>query len=144
VGRRVRLSVPPVSQTTPVVSRECPTMEYGSSRAPKSQATSHESSVQRSGSDEFSFVKYIKNIGRAYRKQAMEPDSPLPHTPTPPLMAGTANNYEGKSFDKFSFIRHMKNIGRAYRKQAIELVSTCRVFVQVQEQTPASDAMLRR
>jgi len=67
----------------------------------------------------------------------------LPHTPTLPPMALPANN-EGKSFDKFSFIKYMKNIGRAYRKQAMELVSVCRLFVQVQKQTPASDATLRR
>ncbi len=48
------------------------------------------------------------------------------------------------NFDKLSFVRYMKNIGRAYRKQATELVSLCRAFVQVQEQTPGSDAKLRK
>jgi hypothetical protein len=47
-------------------------------------------------------------------------------------------------FDKLSFVRYMKDIGRAYRKQATELVSICRLLVQAQEQTPDSDAELRR
>jgi hypothetical protein len=38
----------------------------------------------------------------------------------------------------------MKNIRRAYRNQAVTLISFCRTFVQAQEQTPASDAKLRR
>ncbi|KAI0287776.1 hypothetical protein BC826DRAFT_738994 [Russula brevipes] len=37
----------------------------------------------------------------------------------------------------------MKNVGSAYRKRAMELVSLCRTFVQVQEQTPISNAELR-
>jgi hypothetical protein len=69
----------------------------------------------------------------------------LPHTLTLPLMDFPANNKGNpSSFDKTSFIKYIKNIGRAYRKQAMELVSACRLFVQVQKQTPASDATLRR
>ena len=47
-------------------------------------------------------------------------------------------------FDKLSFIKYIRNIGRPYRKRATELVSICRCFVQVQAQTPGSDAKLRR
>ena len=43
-----------------------------------------------------------------------------------------------------TIVKYVKNIGCAYRKQAMELVSICRAFVQVQEQTPASEAKLRK
>jgi len=43
-----------------------------------------------------------------------------------------------------TIVKYVKNIGCAYRKQAMELVSICRPFVQVWEQTPASEAKLRR
>jgi hypothetical protein len=53
---------------------------------------------------------------------------------------------ENQKFDKLSFVKYMKNIGRAYRKQAMELVSICRVFVQVQvgELSVSQDAALRK
>ncbi|KAI9450391.1 hypothetical protein BJY52DRAFT_1215514 [Lactarius psammicola] len=49
-----------------------------------------------------------------------------------------------KPFDSLSFVKYMKNIGRAYRKQATELVSICRLFVQVGERSFRQDAHLRK
>jgi hypothetical protein len=46
--------------------------------------------------------------------------------------------------DSVPFVKYMKDTGRAYRKRATELISLCRTFVQVQEQTPGSDAKLRK
>ncbi|KAH9058141.1 hypothetical protein EDB87DRAFT_1744395 [Lactarius vividus] len=47
-------------------------------------------------------------------------------------------------FDALSFIKYMKNIGRAYRKQATELVSICRLFARVGEQSPRQHADLTK
>jgi hypothetical protein len=54
------------------------------------------------------------------------------------MTAPTSNPASAKAkspvFDGLSFVKYMKDIGRAYRKQAMELVSTCRIFAQAQEQ----------
>ena len=47
-------------------------------------------------------------------------------------------------FDPISFFKYMENSGRAYRKRAMELVSLCRVFVRLGEESVRQDADLRR
>ncbi|KAN0130499.1 hypothetical protein V8E53_011585 [Lactarius tabidus] len=46
-------------------------------------------------------------------------------------------------FDPLSFIKYMENCGRAYRERAVELVSICREFVQLGEESISQDADLR-
>jgi hypothetical protein len=47
-------------------------------------------------------------------------------------------------FDPISFLRYMEHSGRAYRKQATEIVSLCRVFVRLGEDSVRQDADLRK
>lgn len=47
-------------------------------------------------------------------------------------------------FDPISFLKYMEHSGRAYRKQATELVSLCRVFVRLGEDSVHQDADLRK
>jgi hypothetical protein len=47
------------------------------------------------------------------------------------------------SFDPLSFIKYMEDFGRAYRERAVELVSICREFVQLGEESISQDADLR-
>ena len=48
------------------------------------------------------------------------------------------------NFDPISFLKYMEHSGRAYRKQAMELVSLCRVFVRLGEDSVRQDADLRK
>ena len=51
---------------------------------------------------------------------------------------------KNQKIDKLSFVKYMKNVGRAYRKQAMELVSICRIFVQVGGLHVCQDGDLRK
>jgi hypothetical protein len=87
-------------------------------------------------------------IGRATRAPPMAyPTSGMSGRRESEFQGGTfleARPSRMSHFGALSFVKHMKNIRRAYRNQAVTLISFCRTFVQAQEQTPASDAKLRR
>lgn len=79
VGRRVRLLDPPVPQISIQLGRKMEGRSLDDAKAAQHAASSivsHEGLAMgyRSSSkfDKFSFIKYMKNIGRAYRKQALE------------------------------------------------------------------------
>jgi hypothetical protein len=47
-------------------------------------------------------------------------------------------------FDPIAFYKYMEHSGRAYRKQATEIVSLCRIFARLGEESVRQDADLRR
>lgn len=48
-----------------------------------------------------------------------------------------------EKFDPFSFVKYIRLIGRAYQRQAIELVTICRLFVEVSPQDDEHDATFK-
>ena len=48
-----------------------------------------------------------------------------------------------EKFDPFSFVKYIRVIGRAYQRQAIELVTICRLFVEVSPQDDEHDATFK-
>ena len=48
-----------------------------------------------------------------------------------------------EQFDPYSFVKYIKAIGRAYQRQAIELVTICRIFVEVSPEEDQHDAKFK-
>jgi hypothetical protein len=117
-SRRVRLLDPPVPQTNVQLGHEMEGRSPDDAKAAQGTASSivsHESPTMPAA---FRRSMTSKSLAMRYGSSS--------------------------TFDASSFTKYMKNTGRAYRNRALALISICRTFVQTQEQTPESCAVLRR